>query len=196
MKPTAPIAAAIAALLISAAPAAAKEVSKVQVCGAASCTTVDKSDNIGGGGDGLMVFAQDNGVALEDLQQPAPYYRVRITVDEGDSDFGWSIRYVPSAKLIATRGESGELEWMDATDDFIAAMGQVTRGLDPIPAARMRSWMPTPLKGETPPPAPPAKPVAAPDESTPWLLYAGVAALLAVAAAFAARHFRGRLRPV
>lgn len=111
-----------AAVLMLPSQALAKEpLSAVQICGLDDCNSTSGPGNMDGfsggyGGDYLAVS-----------QGPAPYYTVRFTAGSGP---GWQVFYVPSAKMLSSGDEQGELQWMPAP---AAALDRLAGDLKPFP---------------------------------------------------------------
>ena len=90
---------ALLALLAVPAPAMAKELTKVEVCGADGCAAITGKTNLqnfGGSGE------PDGSVAA-----PAPFYEIRYTIDAEGESSQWSSWYVPSAKRLADGRRAG-----------------------------------------------------------------------------------------
>jgi hypothetical protein len=69
----------------------------------------------------------------------APFHRVRMTVKiEGADDFAYTIAYVPATGLMRFRGEGGGFEWIEATPRARRGFERLVRGLEPVPARRLR----------------------------------------------------------
>ncbi len=157
--------AAVAALALAAAPAAmAKEITKAQVCGPDGCTTVT---------DHASLTALGNGGPPRTPPTAAPYYDVRLTVDEGDQDFRFSFTAVPERH--AQRADDGT--WMEMPPDVTALVRKYAAGRRPYPAGEMTGWAA----------APEPKPAAAAADDSPLWPEGVFVALIAVAAAFVAR---------
>jgi hypothetical protein len=156
--------AAVAALVLAAAPAAAaKEITKAEVCGPDGCATVDDEQ-------GRTILT--NGGPPRTPPTAAPYYDLRLTMSEGDQDVKLSAAAVPARH--ALRGDDGT--WMEMPPEMTALIEKVAAGQRPYPAGD--------LVGAAPPADP--KPEPAGTDSPLWP--AGViVALIAVAAAFVAR---------
>lgn len=123
-----------AAALAAPAAAAAKEIEKVQVCGASKCFTFDR----GNSGGKLMRFEQ-GGPTAPPPARPAPWYRLKITVGGRDvRRFQFTNAYVPSAGLVRVRAEGGGYEWVEVLDDLRPVLRNVAAGLDPLPASTLR----------------------------------------------------------
>jgi hypothetical protein len=161
---------ALIALALAAAPAAAKEVSKVVVCGSgAHCTTLDRTHD----GD-LMAFVE-GGAPVDAPTTRAPFYRVRVTMAEGPSQtYRFTSLWVPALRRLGTR--DGGWQWISTLPAATAALQQATRGLQPLPASALPGVVPAPQ----PAPGPAAR-------SRPWYLAAVVLAALVAAAALSAR---------
>jgi hypothetical protein len=123
--------AAVAAALVAPSVAAAKEVRKVQVCGASACFTFDR----GNSGGKLALFAQV-GDSASSPGRPAAWYRLRITIGaHGMRPFAYTNEYVPGLDRIRIQAEGGGHEWVGVIDDLRPVLRNVAAGLDPLPAA-------------------------------------------------------------
>jgi hypothetical protein len=153
----------VLALVLALAPAAAaKEITKAEVCGPDGCSTV--SDH-----GALAVIG--NGGPPRTPPTAAPYYDVRITVAEAEQDFTWSYAAVPSRH--AQRADDGT--WMEMPPDVTALVRKYAAGRRPYPSTEMVGW--------AAPPVP--KPAAAAD--SPVWPEGLVIVLVALAGALAAR---------
>jgi hypothetical protein len=93
----------IAASLLAAPPAFAKEVQAVQVCGAEKCFTFDR----GNSGDKLQLFA-DVGARAGAPRRADGWYRLRTRIGgEGMKPVVFTNAYVPSLGLIRVNDEGG-----------------------------------------------------------------------------------------
>lgn len=118
----------VLAVLAVPAPAAAKEVAGVEVCGSDGC------NSLGGPGSNLTNFPTGGDPAPG--VGPAPYYTVRFQMmAEGETMDGWQAFYVPSAKLMASEGENGGTQWM-ATD--AAALDKAAAGIKPFSSPEIK----------------------------------------------------------
>ena len=179
------------ALGVLAAPAVApaKEISEVSVCGTdGECTTYDESDF-----KSLMFLAQDAGPA-DPPAAPAPWYRVRFTVDmreEGGGYDSWTVAYVPSADSLRVRDEAGGFAWVGLNPRTAAVFERAVRDLPAFPKARLRG-----LDVESPQaPAQTAHTRERSDSATaPWGWIAGAApaAALGLLVLFSRRRRRRR----
>ena len=167
---------AIAAVALGpAAAASAKEIDKVKVCGADGCHDVT---------DRTTMAVTDGGPPTGWPDGATPFYRVKITMKEpgGASIPGWSFLWVPAAELIGQ--EDGT--WTRPPSTTVDELKLATRGIEPLPAAKLA--LPEPTPEETPAGA--AAPVTPPGDddgggppTAVWvLLAAGGLALLALLA--------------
>jgi hypothetical protein len=105
---------------------------------------------------------------------------------EGASNSGWTLAYVPSAKLIRSPGGGAPI-WLETTPDGAKAFARVTSGLAPFPASSLRG-----LASASAPASRPAAPGPG-GAGFPWLIVALVAAGGAALAGVALRaHRRSR----
>jgi hypothetical protein len=116
--------AAVLALVVPTA-AAAKELSAATVCGAKGCTTFQRpSMDIASGGDGVT----------EPAPAAAPYYSVKLTVDEQGHNESWTVFYVPGADMVVYRDEVGRTAFEKVTGDAQRAFHRYTHGIAPYAA--------------------------------------------------------------
>jgi hypothetical protein len=130
-------------ILLAAAPAAvAKEITKVEVCGQGACNVLAPGD--GPPGDGIT---QRDLLELTEVVGPADpptaasgWFRVRVTIEHHGADASsWTNAWVPSARLLSARDETGKgYTWFTVPRDTALSFRKVTRMLDPLPAATLR----------------------------------------------------------
>jgi hypothetical protein len=172
--------------------APAKEITKVSVCGTTGeCTTYDKSDF-----KTLTFLAEDAG-PTDPPSAPAPWYRVRFTVDERDHGGGygsWTVAYVPSANSLRVRDETGGFAWVALNPRTADVLSRAVRHLHALPKARLRG-----LDAQAPSAqvdevfAPAAQRDRIDSEAAPWGWIAGgalAAALVLVTVALTVRRRR------
>jgi len=168
-----------AAALGPAAAASAKEIDTVKVCGADGCHDVT---------DRTTMAVTDAGPPTGWPDEATPFYRVKITIkaEGGETVPGWSFLWVPAAEVIGL--EDGT--WTNPPSTTIDELERATRGVEPLPAAKLA--LPEPTPDATPTAA--AAPAAPSDDgggppTAVWALIAagalGLIALLARAAAAA-----------
>jgi hypothetical protein len=171
---------AVAATLLVAPAAAAKGVSKMEVCGATRCAEVSERDL-----EALMT----GGSPANPPPGAAPWYVVRSTVrpnrEQGEDfePFTFQDAFVPSAGLLRVRSEGAGFTWYDVNDRYERAMRRASAGLAPRPAARLRGLDVAPVEARVHKVFPAPVAVSA-GGGTPWALIAlggAVAALLALA---------------
>jgi len=112
---------ALGAALILPAQTGAKNLTKVTVCGVNDCNTLTgpRLRNFPDGGD------PDGSIAA-----PAPYYRIRFTLDADGREHQWTAYFIPSADRLAAPDERVGLAWLPLDDP---AMDDATAGLKPYP---------------------------------------------------------------
>jgi hypothetical protein len=115
-----------AAALAVPAPAAAKELTKAEICGVEGCTTVT--------GAALMRMVSGGDGSSGSASPPGPYYRVTLTTKHEGKSESWSIFYVPGDRLALPDGE-----WMQITGAARAEYKSATAGLKPFPTPRLVS---------------------------------------------------------
>jgi hypothetical protein len=124
---TARIALTSALLLLFAAPASAKELSKVTVCGADGC--VDRTAR--------ATHAVAEGGPLGDpLRRPVPFFVIRIGFGEepgGRIVHRVAMRWFPASETLY--GADGK--WMNALPHTQRALRRLTRGVEPRPAGKL-----------------------------------------------------------
>ena len=114
--------AAVAAVLALPGVAAGKELTKVEVCGASSCTTITDRETL-----------RELPTGGETTSPPPPaagYYTVRLTVDAGGEQHDWRVFYVPSADMLAAPAESGAITWFPVYGPAARAMASLVEGLE------------------------------------------------------------------
>ena len=147
--------AALVLALVVAAPAGAKELSAARACDADRCNTVTSHGRV------AALMDQRPAAAPE---RSAPFHRVRFTVNDPDgSDVHFTVAYVPALGLVRERPSmNGETLWAKPSRRAIRAFDRLTRGLEPIPAKRLRgvaaartsAAAPSPRSGDAAAPSP------------------------------------------
>jgi hypothetical protein len=158
-------AAAVAALAVLAPAADAKEVMSLQVCVPGGCHRVDDP---GAAGPGVI-----EGTPAAAPTRAAPFVRLRVGVGDGTRVMEtFTTTFVPRAGLI--QGVDGS--WLRPSDQAVATLRDLTRGLDMFSASRLRL-------ADLPPAAPASAATGRDDGGSfpAWLLAVG-AALLGAAA--------------
>ena len=131
----APLLLAAAAALALAAPAAAKELSKAELCGPAGCIAVTDRDTLRGiptGGEEL--------VTQPPLQA---FHTLRLTVTEGEGgpEHTWSVYYVDRSGMTAWKNEGGTIVWSQLTGPSATTMKRLARGVEAFPAPRISATL-------------------------------------------------------
>ncbi len=114
--------------LAFAAPASAKEVLSVKVCGSNGCETSRDRE--------LIAAMADGGDPVDPPSAASPFFRVRLTIgdDRGEVVERFWTHFVPKGELI--RGAEGV--WMPATDAYTSALKKVVNpSMEDYPASRL-----------------------------------------------------------
>ena len=112
----------LAAVLVPAAAASAKEVKSVSVCGPGTCTKLKGSD------DRLHMFVE-GGNPVAPPAQPGDTYELRAVVLGGEEVIRFTTLYMPSAGLV--RSEDGT--WFPLREEAVRAVARQTRTLEAFP---------------------------------------------------------------
>jgi hypothetical protein len=166
----------ITALLVPlavASPAAAKEVQSVTACGAGDCATSKAG--------GLMRAMTDIGPPTSAPKAPAPFYRLTLAIGDGRTVFErFKVSWVPAAGRLL--GEDGT--WMAVRPQVRRGLDRLTRGLVPLPAARLPGF---PVTAADVAPPPPAAPVTS-DSGLPVVPLLAAALLVVLVGVLVRRH--------
>lgn len=130
MKRPLPILATSIVLLLPAAPAAAKEVVKANVCGASGCREITDRHT--------LAALPEGGDPTDPPSHPSGWYRVTVTVRSEDAHDTFTNAVLPEARYIRGEGENGNYTWMPMTARATAAYRSAVRGLRPFPGSRLR----------------------------------------------------------
>lgn len=128
-----------AAVLALPAPALAKQVSKLQVCGLSDCaSTTDR---------GLLMRIGEgtNGSNRSDAPALQPYYRLVYTVTalpgesfgDGKNSFTFTNAYIPGARLVSGTDESDRPVWFPVSAEFAAELKTLAANVAPVPRPRI-----------------------------------------------------------
>jgi hypothetical protein len=167
--------------------AAAKDLTRAEVCGQSGCAELPRDKN----GDGLIQLRGSEGREVSPAPKAEPYYLLvwefGPPVEDGQTA-RFATLYAPSADLVAAPGMNpGSIEWFGASEAVLDKVRGAIRGLEPFAAPKQ--W-PTAI---TPPASnPPTGSAPGSDgrDRTPWAFAAG-AALVVIAVGFSlARRLR------
>jgi hypothetical protein len=126
------IVALVALALATAAPAQAKDVMGLQVCGPAGCATLDRDETQGMLGEGSGPLWSEE--ATVPPAKPASYYRAVVLIGDGH-EIGVRLPfwYVPGqSKLTSVRDNpSGPLAWRNAHGAWKRALDRLSKGIEP-----------------------------------------------------------------
>jgi hypothetical protein len=120
------------------APAAAKELSKLDVCGPSRCKSLT-------GGALLRRFGRGSDGPAPTVAMPvAPYYKLRYHVRagrgesfDGRKEMTFVTYFIPAAGLVRGTDERGYAVWNQATPEVTAAIAKLPKGLKPYPSPRL-----------------------------------------------------------
>jgi hypothetical protein len=130
MRLATPVLAAAAAAALLPAAAHAKELASARACDADGCQTITAAATLRGMQDGRPTDAPAQG---------APFYRVRMRVEiPGEKDYRYTLAYVPSGGLLRVEGQFDRYDWLAATPSGKRGFDRLTRGLEPLPAGKLR----------------------------------------------------------
>jgi hypothetical protein len=122
---------AVAALAL-AAPAAAKELAKAELCGPSGCATVTGRHDLA-----LVPTGSENTAAPPPL---GAYHELMITMAEGPDVHDtrtWTIWYIPSAGMIAAPGVSGGTVFHPVYGEAATFMKALAKTVEAYPAPRI-----------------------------------------------------------
>jgi hypothetical protein len=131
----APLLLAAAAALALAAPAAAKELSKAELCGPAGCIAVTDRDTLRG--------IPTGGEPLGSQPPLQAFHTLRLTVTEGEGgpEHVSTVYYVDRAGMLATKNEGGTIVWSQLTGPSATTMKRLARGVEAFPAPRISATL-------------------------------------------------------
>jgi hypothetical protein len=117
-------------VLVAAGPATAKEAVKAKVCGASDCREVRDREQ--------LLALMEGGAPTDPPDQPAGWFRAEVTVRGDGENFTFPVAIVPEARLLRGENEDGTYNWMPVSGAALRAYREMTRGLEPLPAASLR----------------------------------------------------------
>ena len=167
--------------------AAAKELTKAQVCGRSGCAELPRNRS----GDGLIQLRGSEGREVSAPPKEGPYYLLVWEFGppaENGQTARFATLYAPSANLVAAPGmKPGSVEWFGASKAVLDKVRGAIRGLEPFAAPKQ--W-PTAISPPANNPPTTSAPGSDGRDWTPWAFAAG-AALVVIAGAFSlARRLR------
>ena len=129
----APLVLVAATALALAAPAAAKEITKAELCGPAGCAATTNEDELRMFGGGSDTFG---------AQPPmSAYYELSLSArgDDEGATTTWTIYYVPSANMIAVDGGYGTTNWHPLSAAAAGVMRRLAARVEPFPPPTVTS---------------------------------------------------------
>jgi hypothetical protein len=162
--------AALAAVLISASPAAAKHMRSVTACGQSGCVTSEDRT--------LLTVFVDIGPPSDRPAHPVPFYRLKTRI-QGSRYAGQGFWAPAADRLLAEDGT-----WLAVRPPVTRALARMTAGLAPRPAAQLPGF----------PDGPPAPTTNGGGVSAAPVIAAAAAGVLLVLVALTLRRARRRAR--
>ncbi|MDQ3821961.1 MAG: hypothetical protein M3321_01810 [Actinomycetota bacterium] len=135
MKRCSLLAAATVAALAFGAPASAKELTRVAICGqAGGCGVIQEPKRLR-----LVPMGGETSVAVPPRQ---PYYVLTYTIEHGGESEELGVLYLPESNLLAANGVApGEMVWLPIGNPRSAELlRDVVAGIEPYPATRVWPW--------------------------------------------------------
>jgi len=174
------VVASLALLALTAAPAAAKEISSARICGASGCVEVDD--------ERTMAALFRGGSPVDPPAKGAAWFRANLTVRaEGETVDVFRVSFVPSRGLMGSGNAEGGYMWTSLSDRTVRRLSAATDGLVALPAAELEGTGPVRARVDEvvlPPDDP------APSAGPPWGWIIGGLGAAALAGAFTLRRFR------
>jgi hypothetical protein len=135
MRKIAPLVGLLAVLLFLPTPAAAKQISKLSICGPSSCTSITDSAL-------LQEWMQADSGRSAQPAAVAPFFRLETTVtaeagetfDGGSTSITWSDFYIPSAGVIRGTSESNVAAWTGLGSRAAEILSTAAKEVTPYPA--------------------------------------------------------------
>lgn len=121
---------AASAALALAAPAAAKELAKAELCGPAGCVAVtDKND----------LRQIPTGETLGTRPPMSSYYALALSAKDDVTTYTWQIYYIPGSNMLAVQDERGGMNWHPIQGAAIGAMKRLAAQIEPFAAPAITS---------------------------------------------------------
>jgi hypothetical protein len=173
--------------LAAASPAVAKEVAHAKVCGPSDCREVKDHDG--------QLALIEGGPPTAPPPKASPWYRAVVTMRGDGERPTFTTALLPAAGLVRGDSEYGGYTWMSIAKESASTVREITRGLEPFPAAELRGLDAAAPKAQVSEVVLPDPAKAAGDGGStalPWLLGGIVAAAaLAATAIYFVRRRRG-----
>jgi len=172
---------AISALALGAAPAGAKGVQSLRVCGADDCASTARGSYDEADFDENVIFG--GGSAASPPAGAEPFYRVTLDMVGVPADGSLHLQVLPKSGLIHSRDQIGGAEWTRMTTEQAGFYGGLARDLQPV-VTRTLPGPSNPQLRSSSSSRSGLEPATAADEGTgfPWLIALAVLAALAAVA--------------
>ena len=167
--------------------ATAKEVTRVDVCGADGCGRISDHGSLE-----AFMEGDDQPATVPFGPQRSYTLRVRMRAEEGEAVHGWTTHWIPKANVLAYQDEHGQFAFTDVPAKLRRALTVAARG-HTARAARVFEDPPDPeAQVDEVVTAPPATARADAGGGLPALAWVGVAAGLLAVGGAGARSMRRR----
>lgn len=127
----APLMLAAAAALALAAPAAAKELTKAELCGPAGCVAVTDKDD--------LRQIPTGGETLGARPPMSAFYTFALSARDDVATHTWQIYYVPAANMLAIMDPHGAMNWHPIHGAAIGTMKRLAGQIEPYAAPTITS---------------------------------------------------------
>jgi hypothetical protein len=166
-------------------PAAAKEVTSLNVCGIDGCHLITARA-------ALRAF-MNGGYETPAPPSATPFFAVRVRMRHAGQPAGsWTVRYLRAANLLRDTADRGEVIWTRPAGRTAGALRRAARRLHPYPAEQLGPVREPPSARVEAPPARGSGPARGGGSSRLGVAGGGVAAALALGGALCARRHRRR----
>jgi len=136
------LAGALVALVLAPAPAAAKNLQAMTICGPDACSKVPRAD--------LSIELVEGGGSSLPPDSSEGWYRVRVTVGGGGGHESWWMVVLPTGGYTGfPDGPGGDLQWGSISRSSAALYRRLAGDLRPFPAARLRLARAAPIDAPT-----------------------------------------------
>jgi hypothetical protein len=113
--------------------AAAKEIESAKVCGASDCRTVTEHK---------ALVALSRGGPPADPPDAAAFFRVQLTMRGDGERATFPVAIVPAARLLRDGNTADGYRWFHVPAGVVREYRRITRGLEPLPASKLRGLSP------------------------------------------------------
>jgi hypothetical protein len=127
----APLLLVAATALALAAPAAAKELTKAELCGPTSCAAVTDKDD--------LRQIPTGGETLGARPPLSRFYTLSLSAEDDVATHTWRIYYIPDANMLGVRDPYGSMNWHPIYGAAIGMMKRLAARVEPFAAPKITS---------------------------------------------------------